>query len=123
MKKINIPAAFDRVPETWSPHIARKVNGQEIRIARIEGAFDWHRHDGVEEAFFVVKGSFAMGFRDGDREWEEIMEEGDLIVVPAGVVHRPRADAECWIMMVETAGTLNTGETQTERSKHDLPLL
>ena len=123
MKKINIPAAFDQIADCWSPHIARRVNGQEVRIAKIDGAFEWHHHEGVDEAFFVVKGSFAMGFRDGEREWEEAMEEGDLIVVPAGTVHRPRAESECWIMMIETADTLNTGETESERSKFDLPEL
>lgn len=119
MKKINIPAAFDRVTEHWSPHIAGQLNGQEVRIAKIEGAFEWHHHDGAEEAFFVVKGSFTMRFRDGD----VAMEEGDFIVVPAGVEHMPVADKECWIMMFEPEGTLNTGEAESERSKHDLPVL
>ncbi|MEM8770410.1 MAG: cupin domain-containing protein [Pseudomonadota bacterium] len=119
VKKLNIPAAFDRIHEHWSPHIAATVNGQEVRIAKIEGAFDWHHHDGVDEAFFVVKGAFIMRFRDED----VAMEEGDFIVVPAGVEHMPVADEECWIMMIENAGTLNTGETVTARSKTDLPVL
>ena len=120
MKKINIPASFDQVDALWSPHIAARLNGQEVRIAKIDGAFDWHHHDGVDEAFFVVKGAFDMEFRDKT----VAMEEGDLIVVPAGVEHRPVArDGECWIMMIETAGTLNTGERETERSKHALPEL
>ncbi len=118
-KKINIPAAFDRIPEQWSPHIAAKVNGQEVRLAKIEGAFEWHHHDGVDEAFFVVKGAFTMRFRDKDVE----LGEGDLIVVPAGVEHMPVADKECWIMMIENAGTLNTGENDSERTKRDLPEL
>ncbi|MEQ8936745.1 MAG: cupin domain-containing protein, partial [Amphiplicatus sp.] len=78
-----------------------------------------HRHEGVDEAFFVVKGRFTMRLRTGD----VAMEEGDLIVVPAGVEHMPHADEECWIMMVEKAGTLNTGETVTERTKTALPVL
>ena len=119
MKKINIPASFDRVNEHWSPHIAGQLNGQEVRIAKIEGEFEWHHHDGADEAFFVVKGGFTMRFRDKD----VAMEEGDFIVVPAGVEHMPVAEKECWIMMFEPAGTLNTGETESERSKHDLPVL
>lgn len=118
-KKINIPGAFDKIHECWSPHIAGRVNGQDVRIAKIDGAFDWHHHDGVEEAFFVVKGGFTMKFRDRD----VVMEEGDFLVVPAGVEHMPVAERECWIMLIETAGTLNTGEQETERSKHDLPML
>lgn len=118
-KKINIPAAFDRISECWFPHVAARVNGQEIRLARIDGAFEWHRHDGVEEAFFVVRGAFTMRFRDHD----VAMTEGDLIVVPAGVEHMPVADAECWIMMIENAGTSNTGEHQSERTRDALPEL
>ena len=120
MRKINIPKAFDRVDETWSPHIAGKVNGQEIRIAKIDGVFDWHSHDGVDEAFFVVKGAFDMEFRDQTVS----MEEGDFLVVPSGVEHRPVASEECWIMMVETAGTINTGDEVTSRTKTaELPVL
>jgi len=119
MKKINIPAAFDRVTEHWSPHIAAQVNNQDVRIAKIEGEFEWHHHDGVEEAFFVVKGAFTMRFRDKD----VAMEAGDFIVVPAGVEHMPVAEKECWIMLIENAGTLNTGEAESERSKYDLPVL
>jgi len=119
IRKINIPSAFDRIPEPWSPHIAASLNGQEVRLAKIEGSFDWHHHEGVDEAFFVVKGRFTMRLRTGD----VAMEEGDLIVVPAGVEHMPHADKECWIMMFEKAGTLNTGETVTERTKMALPVL
>ena len=117
IRKLNIPGSFDQIPEPWSPHIAARVNSQEVRLAKIEGAFEWHHHEGVEEAFFVVKGAFTMRFRDKDVE----MAEGDFIVVPAGVEHMPVADKECWILMIENAGTLNTGEKETERSKHDLP--
>lgn len=118
-RKLNIPASFDCIIDTWSPHIAGRVNGQEVRLAKIRGPFEWHHHDGVDEAFFVVKGAFTMKFRDGD----VAMEAGDLIVVPAGVEHMPVADEECWIMMIENAGTLNTGETVTARSRTDLPAL
>lgn len=117
MSKLNIPAAFDQIDECWSPHIAARVNGQEVRIAKIEGAFDWHSHDGVEEAFFVIRGGFTMRFRDRD----VAMGEGDFLVVPAGVEHKPEADQECWIMMIENAGTLNTGDRETARTKRDLP--
>lgn len=119
IRKLNIPAAFNRIPEPWSPHIAARVNDQEVRLAKIEGSFDWHHHDGVDELFFVVKGRFVMRFRDND----VAMEEGDLVVVPSGVEHMPVADEECWIMLVENAGTRNTGETVTVRTKAELPVL
>ncbi|WDI32438.1 cupin domain-containing protein [Hyphococcus flavus] len=117
--KLNIRKAFDQIDEHWSPHIAANVNGQDVRLAKIEGAFEWHHHDGVEEAFYVVKGAFTMRFRDRDVS----LAEGDFIVVPAGVEHMPVADKECWIMMIENAGTLNTGAHENERTKRDLPTL
>ncbi|NOX83607.1 MAG: cupin domain-containing protein [Alphaproteobacteria bacterium] len=119
IKKTNIKGAFNRIHEAWSPHIAGRVNGQEVRLAKIDGAFEWHHHDGVDEAFFVVKGGFTMRFRDRD----VAMGEGDFIVVPAGVEHMPLAEEECWIMMIASAGALNTGENASARTKHDLPEL
>ena len=119
MKKLNIPAAFDRIPEPWSPHVAARVNSQEVRLAKILGAFDWHFHDGVDELFFVIRGRFVMRFRDQD----VAMEEGDMIVVPANVEHMPVAEEECWVMLIENEGTLNTGETVTSRTRTILPTL
>ena len=121
MKKLNVPAAFDRIAECWSPHVAARVNGQEMRLAKIKGAFEWHRHADADEAFFVVRGRFVMKFRVDDKSWDVEMNEGDLLVVPANTEHMPTADEECWIMMVETAGTLNTGEKVTERTRAALP--
>ena len=118
-RKLNIPDAFERITEHWSPHIAARINGQDVRLAKIEGPFEWHQHDGIDEAFFVVKGGFTMRFRDGEIE----MGEGDILVVPAGVEHMPVAEKECWIMMIEDAGALNTGEAISERTRTDLPVL
>ena len=123
VRKINIPAAFGRIAQAWSPHVAARLNGQDIRLVKIEGAFDWHRHEGADEAFFVVRGAFAMGLREDGAEREIALGEGDLIVVPAGVEHRPRADKECWVMLFEPAGTLNTGDVETARTKRGLPAL
>ncbi|MBB5517367.1 cupin domain-containing protein [Amphiplicatus metriothermophilus] len=123
IRKINIPAAFDRISEPWSPHVAARLNGQDVRLVKLEGAFDWHRHAGADEAFFVVKGAFAMGLREGGAEREIALGEGDLIVVPAGVEHRPRAETECWVMLFEPSETVNTGEKETARTKRDLPML
>ncbi len=115
--KLNIVDAFARISEPWSPHIAARVNNQEVRLAKIHGEFDWHHHDGVDEMFFVVKGRFVMRLRDRD----VAMSEGDLIVIPAGAEHQPVANDECWVMLIEDAGTLNTGNKVTARTKTDLP--
>lgn len=117
IRKISIPAAFDRIEEFWSPHVAARVNGQEIRLARIRGDFEWHRHPDADEAFFVIAGAFTMRLRDGDVE----MAAGDLLIVPAGVEHMPVAAEECRVLLIETAGTLNTGERVSERTRRDLP--
>lgn len=119
IRKINLKSSFDRITETWSPHIAGRVNGQEVRLAKIDGAFEWHAHDGIDEAFIVIKGRFTMRFRDE----EIVMDEGDFLVVPAGVEHMPVADDECWIMLIEDTGTVNTGDNLSERTKTNLPEL
>lgn len=121
--KIAIPDAFGQIDGLWSPRIAARVNGQDVRLARMEGAFDWHFHAECDEAFFVVRGAFEMQFRspsgsgcDGADEWSVPMGEGDFIVVPAGQEHRPVAEQECWIMLIEPSGTLNTGNIVSENT-------
>lgn len=121
MRKVRLPDAFRNIDEVWSPHIAGRVNGQEIRIARIHGAFEWHKHEAHDEAFYVVKGAFRMGVRDGDGDREEAMAEGDLIVIPAGVEHRPVADEECWILLIDAPGELNTGDIDSDLTRRNLP--
>lgn len=118
-RKINIPASYAKIPETWQPHLAGRVNGQDVRLARIHGAFEFHKHAGVEEAFFVVRGRFVMRFRDRD----VAMEEGDFLVVPADTEHMPVAEEECWILLIEPAGERNTGDKVTERTRAELPAL
>ena len=119
MRKINLNEAFSRIPETWQPHLAGRVNGQDVRLARIHGAFEFHRHAGVEEAFLVVKGRFVMRFRDHD----VAMEEGDFLVVPADTEHMPVAEEECWIVLIETAGERNTGDRVSDRTRAEIPAL
>ena len=123
MRVINIPGGFDQISTIWSPHIAGRVNGQEVRLARIEGSFDWHRHAKADEAFFVIKGAFEMHFRENNEERHVPLGEGDFCVVPVGVEHRPIAGAECWIMMIADPGELNTGDVVTQKTKHVLPQL
>ncbi len=122
-KKINIPAAYDRIKETWTPHIAGRVNNQDVRLAKIHGAFEWHHHSDSEEAFFVIKGGFTMRFRDDCKEWDVEMREGDFLIVPIGAEHMPVANEECWIMLIENADVLNTGEHSSDRTTRDLPEL
>lgn len=121
---LNIPQSFDRINDLWSPHIAARVNGQDVRLAKIDGAFDWHFHDGADEAFMVVKGAFTMEFRQDERQWATPLGKGDMLVVPAGMEHRPvAADGECWIVIIENSDVVNTGNVRTSRTKDHLPHL
>jgi mannose-6-phosphate isomerase-like protein (cupin superfamily) len=116
MRKINLAKKFPLVPEVWKPHIAAELNGQQIKLVKTKGEFVFHRHENEDEMFLVVKGRFRMDFRDG-HEW---IEQGEFIVIPRGVEHRPVAEKECWILLFEPASTLNTGNVENELTQHDL---
>jgi mannose-6-phosphate isomerase-like protein (cupin superfamily) len=109
---INLAEKFARFEEHWSPKIIAALNGQEVKLVKIRGEFVWHHHEAEDELFLVVRGSFRMEFRDR----VETVSEGEMIVVPRGVEHRPVADAEAWIVLFEPAATLNTGSTGGERT-------
>lgn len=115
-RKIALAEAFALIAQAWDPHVAGSVNGHHIKLAVFDGAFDWHAHPEEDEAFLVMEGAFRMEFRDGVVE----MTVGDLIVVPAGVEHRPVADAPAKVLLFEPGSTLNTGDRETEKTKRDL---
>ena len=110
--KINLRDKLATFSEHWSPKIVAELNGQEVKVAKFVGPFVWHHHDAEDELFLVVKGRFRMEFRDRS-EW---IEEGEMIVVPRGVEHRPVAEEEVHIVLFEPAGTLNTGNVKSERT-------
>ena len=106
MKPIDLDEKLSRFSDHWSPRIIASVNGHEVKLAKFSGSFHWHSHAEADEMFVVLKGSFTMEFRDHSVE----LSEGQMIVVPQGVEHRPVAEAECSVMLVEPAGLLNTGD-------------
>ncbi|WP_431219043.1 cupin domain-containing protein [Leifsonia xyli] len=108
----NVLSAFDRIPEPWQPHRLVSVNDQDVKVARLRGEFIWHAHPDSDELFLVVDGRLTLQLRDGDIE----LGPNDVFVVPAGVEHRPRADVEALVVMVERAGTVNTGDRPGERT-------
>jgi mannose-6-phosphate isomerase-like protein (cupin superfamily) len=116
MEKVNISQKFAQISEYWKPYIAAELNGQLVKLDKLKGEFIWHHHESEDEMFLVVKGRFRMEFRDR-HVW---LEEGEFIVVPRGVEHRPVAEEEAWIMLFEPASTLNTGNVQNERTLHEL---
>ncbi len=112
MDKINIAEKFSRIHEYWKPYIAAELNGQYVKLDKLKGEFVWHHHENEDEMFLVVKGRFRIEFRDKTVS----LEEGEFIVVPHGVEHKPVAEEECWILLFEPATTLNTGNVVNERT-------
>ena len=112
MEKVNLAQKFALIREHWKPRIAGELNGQQVKLVKFVGEFVWHHHDAEDELFLVVKGRFRMDFRDRE-VW---LEQGELIVVPRGVEHRPVAEAEVEVLLFEPAGTLNTGNVRSERT-------
>jgi mannose-6-phosphate isomerase-like protein (cupin superfamily) len=100
--------ALSSIHEHWSPRIVASLNGQEVKLAKFEGAFDWHAHENEDELFLVVHGEFTMEFRDRS----VALCEGEMIVVPRGVEHRPVAEQECHVLLFEPAGLINTGDAE-----------
>jgi len=102
-------ALFD---ETWTPKVIAELNGQEVRLAKLEGAFDWHHHEEEDELFLVVEGRLRIELREGGVE----LGPGELAVVPRGVEHRPVALPTASVLLFEPASTRNTGAETTERT-------
>ena len=109
----NLLAQFDRVTDLWSPKVVARVNDSYIKIAKVKGEFVWHKHDGEDELFFILKGSLRIQLQG----IEVILREGELFVVPKDTMHNPVADEECWIMLIEPVSTKHTGDVETDRTR------
>jgi len=107
---INIAEKLDSFSEHWKPKIIAELNGQQIRIAKLKGEFVWHSHENEDEMFLVIKGKLTISFRDGDKA----LNEGEFLVVPKGVEHKPSAEEEVSIMLFEPASVLNTGNVNND---------
>ena len=116
MDKVNLIEKFSIFSEHWSPKIVGELNGQHVKLVKFKGEFVWHHHDDEDEMFYVVKGNFNMEFRDKN----VILNEGEFLIVPKGVEHRPVAAEEVWVMLFEPASTLNTGNVMSEKTKQEL---
>lgn len=120
-RKINLVSAADaKIAKVFDPHIAGDINDAQAKVAKFGAVFDWHAHDNEDEAFLVLRGKIAIDFRDGLVE----LDEGDFIVVPHGVEHRPRSiTEEPVVLMFEPATTLNTGNAKSELTVANLKRL
>ena len=112
MTKVNLHAKLALFTAHWKPKIVGELNGQMVKLVKFKGEFVWHHHDAEDELFLVVKGRFRMEFRDR-HEW---IEEGEFIIVPRGIEHRPVAEEEAHVLLFEPGTTLNTGNVRNERT-------
>jgi mannose-6-phosphate isomerase-like protein (cupin superfamily) len=109
---VNLVDKFSLIHDQWDPKIIAQLNDYHLKIAKIQGEFIWHSHPETDEVFLVIKGDLTIKLRDGDVH----LRAGELCVVPRGVEHKPAAKDECQILMVEPAGTLNTGDAGGDRT-------
>ena len=117
-EKFNIDEKFSKFSEHWRPKIVAELNGQEFKLAKIKGEYPFHAHEGEDEMFFCWKGSFILDFEGGE---SVPVGEGEAIVVPKGVVHRPRAEEECLIFLIEPKDVKNNGNAEVD-AKYDAPM-
>ena len=107
---VSIPSKFGHVEEMWSPRIVVEFNGLHVKLARGQGEFIWHTHEGTDELFWIHRGAMEIQMRDRPAVR---LAAGDLFVVPAGVEHRPVVEDKCELVLIEPADTPNTGDVAT----------
>jgi mannose-6-phosphate isomerase-like protein (cupin superfamily) len=112
IEKVSLARKLELFHDHWKPRIVADLNGQQVKLVKFLGPFEWHHHEVEDEMFLVVRGSFRMEFRDRSVE----VGEGEFIVVPRGVEHRPVAEREVSVLLFEPATTLNTGNVRSERT-------
>ena len=117
MKIINIREKYESFSDYWKPRVIAELNDQQVIIAKVKGEFVWHNHKAEDELFNVIKGKLRMEFRDKIVE----VNEGEMIVVPRGVEHRPVAEEETWLLLFEPLSTKHTGDIESNRTVKKYP--
>jgi mannose-6-phosphate isomerase-like protein (cupin superfamily) len=112
MQKVNLAEKLGQFTERWSPRIVGELNGQHVKLVKLEGEFVWHHHEHEDELFLVLRGHLDMHLRDGVVG----LDPGELCIVPRGVPHKPVAAGEVHVLLFEPASTLNTGNLRNERT-------
>ena len=112
---INFKEKLSRFDDHWSPKVIARMNDTHFKLVKFQGEFVWHRHEDTDEVFIVLEGEMSIEFRDG----AVTVRAGELFVVPKGVEHRPVADKRCKALLVEPAGTINTGDAGGEMTAAD----
>jgi len=113
MEKINISEKFNLFNDYWNPRIIGELNGQEVKLVKVRGEFVWHDHKNEDELFLIIKGKLKIEFRDRIVE----LNEGEMIIIPHGVEHKPFAEEEVHMMLFEPKSTINTGDIRNEKTR------
>lgn len=119
MDKVSLADKLSQFADHWNPRIVGELNDQHVKLVKFQGEFVWHRHEHEDEMFLVVGGRFRMDFRER-HVW---LEQGEFLIVPRGVEHRPVAEQEVSVLLFEPAGTVNTGDAVDARTRRDLERL
>lgn len=116
IEKVNLAQKFAQFSDYWSPKIAGELNDSHVKLVKLKGEFVWHHHDAEDELFLVISGTLTIQLRDRDI----VLHEGEFVILPKGVEHRPVAHEEVQVLLLEPKTTLNTGNVQNERTVADL---
>jgi len=111
-EKVNIAQKFTRFNEYWVPYIVGELNDSYVKVDKLKGEFVWHKHEAEDELFLVTKGKLLIKLREKD-VW---LEEGEFIIIPKGVEHKPVANEEVHVLLIEPKSTLNTGNVKNEKT-------
>ena len=109
-EKINLKEKYSKFTKHWSPRIIAEMNDYQFKLAKIQGEFVWHDHKHTDETFIVIEGEMTLKFRDSEVK----LSKGEMYVVPKGVEHKPCAENECKILVIEPRGVINTGDSGGE---------
>lgn len=110
MEKIDITEKFSLFSDHWSPKIVGELNDAYVKVVKLQGEFVWHQHENEDELFLIHKGSLTIKFRDR----EIVLEPREFLIIPRGVEHKPVAEEEVELIMIEPKSTVNTGDAESE---------
>ena len=116
IEKVNLAEKFAQFSDHWSPKLVGTINDFAVKLVKLKGEFVWHHHDVEDELFLVVKGQLKIEFRDKD----VVLDEGEFLIIPHGMEHRPVAEEEAQILLLEPTSTVNTGNVDDERTVRDV---
>lgn len=120
MEKVNLAQKLSLFSDYYSPKVVGELNDSQVKLVKVKGEFVWHHHEVEDELFLILKGTLRIKYFDGGQEREVRLGEGEFVIVPHGVEHKPIADEEVHLMLIEPKTTLNTGNVQNERTVAEL---